>query len=149
MTVVQDGPSRGQRSVVSVCRKTLWQCRGTLSRGVSDHYDGHSGRTVVGMTVRRRTLRKFWETLRNRVSDNQNGCVGRTVVKTVVRHRRRWDRVLGLLTWTLWWSVVCATVHHRGLILSSSARTGGTLRIPDEPTWSCSVVDLYVSIPTT
>ena len=68
---------------------------------------------------------------------------------TTVRHRRRWDRVLGLLERTLRRSVVCAAVRHRGLILSSSDRTGGTLCIPDEPTWSCSVVDLYVSIPTT
>ena len=97
----------------------------------------------------RRTLRKCWETLRNRVSDNQNGCEGRTVVKTMVRHRLRWAGVLGLVQRTLRRSVVCATGRHRGLVLSSSVRTRGTLRIPDELTWSCSVVDLYVSIPTT
>ena len=70
-------------------------------------------------------------------------------MKITVLHRRRWAGVLGLVQRTLRWSVVCATVRHRGLVLSSSVRTGGTLCIPDEPTWSCSVVDLYVSIPTT
>ena len=67
----------------------------------------------------------------------------------MVRHRRRWAGVLGLVQRTLQRSVVCATGRHRGLVLSSSVRTGGTLRIPDEPTWSYSVVDLYVSIPMT
>ena len=94
-------------------------------------------------------LENFLETLIKGVSDHHDVRVGRTVVKTTVRHRRRWAGVLGLVQWTLRQSVVCAMVRHRGLLLSSSVGTGGTLRIPDEPTWSCSVVDLYVSIPTT
>ena len=149
MTIKQDRPSWVRQSVVRVRRRTHRKWWETLRRGVSDHHDGRAGRTVVGMTIRRRSLRKFCETLRNRVSDNQNGCAGRTIMKTTVRHRRRWDRVLGLLTRTLWRSVVCATVRHRGLVLISSDRAGCTLSISDEPTWSCGVVDRYVSIPTT
>ena len=57
--------------------------------------------------------------------------------------------VLGLVQRTLRRSVVATTVRHRGLVLNDRDRTVGTLSNPDEPTWSFSVVDLYVSIPTT
>ena len=61
----------------------------------------------------------------------------------------RWARVLGLVQRTLRQSVVATTVRRRGLVLNDIDKTVDTLSNPDEPTWSCSVVDLYVSIPTT
>ena len=62
----------------------------TRRRAVSDCYDGHAGRTVVGTMVRHKCLLKdTWkkmETLRRGVADRYDGHAGRTVVGTTVRH---------------------------------------------------------------
>ena len=124
MTVVQDGTSWVRRSVVSVRRWTLGKFLETLVRGVFDHHDGRAGRTVVCMTVRRKCPSL----------DTCQASLG---------------RVLGLMRRTLRRSVVHTTDRHRGLVLNIRDRTVGTLSNPNEHIWSCSVVDLYVSIPTT
>ena len=98
---------------------------------------------------RRRTLEKKMETLRK----------GSLIIMTVMQDgpswvRRsvtcvRWNRVLWLLERTLRQSVVGTTVCQCGLVLNDKDKTVDTLSNLDESTWSCSVVDLYVSIPTT
>ena len=72
----------------------------TLRRGVSDCYDDHAGRTVVGTTVRHMCpLKETWkkmENLRGGVSDRSDGHAGWTVVGKTVRHmcplRETWKK---------------------------------------------------------
>ena len=153
MTVKQDGPSWVWWTVVRVRRWTLRKWWENLRGGFSDYHDGRAGRTVVGVTVRRKwpsldTWKIFGDPFQRGLWPSWRPC----------RTDRREDngpsqaslgRVLGLMRRTLRRSVVNTTDRHRGLVLNIRDRTVGTLSNPNEHIWSCSVVDLYVSIPTT
>ena len=56
MTVCAGRTVQVRRSVVGVRQRTLEKNMETLRRGVSDHHNGHAGRTIVDMTVCRTCL---------------------------------------------------------------------------------------------